>query len=44
MFSVLSDTINTSKKLNKDFDKVGLWANKWEMFFNLDPSKQAFKR
>ena len=41
MFSVVSDPINTSQKLKKDLDKVGLWANKWKMFFNPDPSKQA---
>ena len=41
MFSVVSNPINTSQKLNKNLDKVGLWANKWEMSFNPDPSKQA---
>ena len=41
MFLVVSDPISTSQKLNKDLDKVGLWANKWKMFFNPDPSKQA---
>ena len=40
MFSVFSDPTNTSQKLNKDLDK-GLWANKWKMSFNPDPSKQA---
>ena len=25
MLSVISDPINTSQKLNKDLDKVGLW-------------------
>ena len=40
-FSVVSDPINTSQELNKDLDKVGSWANKWKMSFNLDPSKQA---
>ena len=28
------------QKLNKDLGK-SLWANKWKMFFNPDPSKQA---
>ena len=41
MFSVVSNPINTSQKLNKNLDKVGLWANKWEMSFNPDPSKQV---
>ena len=41
MFSVGSDSINTTQKLNKYVDKVGLWANKWKISFNLDPSKQA---
>ena len=41
MFSVVSNPINTSQKLNKNLDKVGLWANKWKMSFNSDPSKQA---
>ena len=41
MFSVVSNPINTSKKLNKNLDKVGLWANKWQISFNPDPSKQA---
>ena len=43
MFSVVSDPINTLQKLklNKDLDKVSLWAIKWKMSINLDPSKQA---
>ena len=35
----VSDTINTSQKLNKDLVKAGLCANKMEMSFNLDTSK-----
>ena len=41
MFSIVRDPINTSQKLNNDLDKVSLWANKWKMSFNPDPSKQA---
>ena len=41
MFSVDSNPIKTSQKLNKDLDKVGLSASKWKMAFNPDPSKQA---
>ena len=41
MLSVVSDPTTTSQKLNKDLDKVGLWANKWKMSLNLDPLKQA---
>ena len=41
MFSVVRDPINTSQKLNNDLHKVGLWAYKWKMSFNSDPSKQA---
>ena len=41
MFSVVRDPINTSQKLNNDLDKVSLWANKWKMSFNPDPSKQV---
>ena len=41
MFSVVSNTINTSQKLNKDLDKVSLLVNKWKMLINPDPSKQA---
>ena len=41
MFSVVGDPIKTSQKLNKNFDKIGHWANRWKMFFNPDPSKQA---
>ena len=41
MFSVVHDPINTSQMLNNDLDKVSLWANKWKMFFNPDPFKQA---
>ena len=41
MFLVALDLINTSQKLNNDLDKVSLWANKWKMSFNPDPSKQA---
>ena len=40
IFLVFSEPIN-SQKLNKNLYKVGLWANKWKMFFNLDPSKQT---
>ena len=28
ILSVVSDPTTTSQKLNKDLDKVGLWANK----------------
>ena len=41
VFSVVSDPVNTSQKLDKDLDKVGLWTNKGKMSFNPDPSKQA---
>ena len=41
MFSVVRDPINTSQKLKNDLDKGSLWANKWKMSFNPDPSKQA---
>ena len=41
MFSVVCDPINTTYKLNNDLDKVSLWANKWKMSFNPDPSKEA---
>ena len=41
MLSVVSDPTTTSQKLNKDLDKVGLWANKRKMSLNLDPLKQA---
>ena len=41
MFSVVNNPIITSQKLNKDLDKVGLWAIKWKMAFNPDTSKQA---
>ena len=41
MFPVFRDPINTTQKLNNDLDKVSLWANKWIMSLNPDPSKQA---
>ena len=41
MLSVVCNPINTSQKLNNDLDNVSLWANKWKMSFNPDPSKQA---
>ena len=41
MFLVVRDPINTSQKLNNDLDKIDLWAYKWKMSFNPDPSKQA---
>ena len=41
IFSVVSDPVNTSQKLDKDLDKVGLWTNKGKMSFNPDSSKQA---
>ena len=41
MFSVVRDPINILQKLTNNLDKVSLWANKWKMSFNQDPSKQA---
>ena len=41
LFSLVGDPIKTSQKLNKNFDKIGHWANKQKMSFNPDPSKQA---
>ena len=41
MFLVVHDPINTSQNLNNDLHKVSLWAYKWKMSFNPDPSKQA---
>ena len=41
VFSVVRDPINTSRKLNNDLYKDSLWAYKWKMSFNPDPSKQA---
>ena len=40
MFLVVSDSMKIFQKLNKDFDKVGLWANKWKMSLNSDALKQ----
>ena len=40
MFLVVSGSINTSQKLNKGLDKVGLWDNKWNILFNPDSSTQ----
>lgn len=40
MFLVVSDSMKIFQKLNKDFDKVSLWANKWKMPFNSDALKQ----
>ena len=41
MFSVVRDPVNTSQELNNDLHKVSLWAYKWKISFNSDPSKQA---
>ena len=41
MFSFVPYPTNTLQKLNIDLDKISLWANKWKMSFNPDPSKQA---
>ena len=40
MVLVVCDPINTSQKLNKDLERVNLWANKWKIFFNPGPLKQ----
>ena len=40
MFSVVRDPIYTSQKLHNDLHKASLWAYKWKMSFNPDPSKQ----
>ena len=41
IFLVTSDPTNTSQKLNKDFANAGLWASKWKLSFDPDPSTQA---
>ena len=41
MCSVISDHINTSQKVNKCLNKVGIWINKWKICFNPDLLRQA---
>ena len=41
LFSVVNDMNTSSSDLNEDLEKIGNWAFKWKMNFNLDPNKQT---
>ena len=41
LFSIVSDSLETANKLNKDLEKTGGWAEQWKMVFNPNTTKQA---
>ena len=43
LFSVVYDINASVSDLNEDLEKIGNWAFKWKMNFNLDPNKQVQK-
>ena len=38
---MVTDQVECSIKLNKNLERINVWANQWKMSFNPDPSKQA---
>ena len=40
-FSVIHDNQTSQNDLNIDLEMIHSWAFKWEMNFNIDPTKQA---
>ena len=43
IFSVINDINVSADKMNKDLEKIPMWAYQWKMSFNPDISKQAQK-
>ena len=43
LFSVVHDTPTSATDLNKDLEIINKWVFQWEMNFNPDPAKQAYK-
>ena len=41
LFSVVNDINTSASDFNEDLEKIGNWAFKWKMNFNLDPNKQV---
>ena len=41
IFTVVHEPTTAAENLNHDLDLINLWATKWRMPFNPDPSKQA---
>ena len=41
MFYVVSDINVSADQMNKDLEKISMWAYQWKMSFNPDISKQA---
>ena len=41
LYSVVNDINNSTSDLNEDLEKIGNWAFKWKINFNLDPNKKA---
>ena len=41
IFTVVHEPTTAAENLNHDLDLINLWATKWRMSFNPDPSKQA---
>ena len=43
IFSTVHDINYSASNLNSDLQKISVWAFKWKMSFNPDPTKQAQK-
>ena len=41
LYSVVNDINKSTSDLNEDLEKIGYWAFKWKINFNLDPNKKA---
>ena len=41
LFSVVNDTSRTAEELNRDLEKVRLWAWQWKMQFNVDKTEEV---
>ena len=41
LFSIVHDDNDSANDLNRNLKLISLWANKWKMCFNPDPTKQA---
>ena len=41
LFSIVNDVANTAFKLNRDLEKIKLWAWQWKMQFNADKTEEV---
>ena len=41
LFSVIHDIQTSANNLNKDLERLSMWATQWKIDFNPDTTKQA---